>query len=94
MGYPLQPSKVYSLRQLPFYRWTPAQLPPSAADTGRVKLRATDLDRIVEAFAKAWADGDLEAACGWANAAEHAARCEEDRRGRRVGGAEGSLHIR
>jgi hypothetical protein len=47
-----------------------------------VRLRTTDLERIAQAFAQAWAEGDVDAAAGWANAAAYAAAREEDRRGR------------
>jgi hypothetical protein len=47
-----------------------------------VRLRTTDLERIAEAFAQAWAEGDVGAAAGWANAAAYAAGREEDRRDR------------
>jgi hypothetical protein len=56
-----------------------------------VKLRATDLERIAEAFAKAWAEGDLEAASGWANAAVYSARRANDRI-ERTEAAQGPLH--
>ena len=54
---------------------------PSGADTWRVKLRPTTLDRIARAFAEAVACGDFAAAEGWLVAARHAADREADRSG-------------
>lgn len=58
----------------------PFQNVPTPADTPRMSLRISTLDRIAGSFADAVAVGDFEAAEGWLATARYVARREADRR--------------
>ncbi len=65
-GYPSQPSKVgdrWAIRRN--FVTDPFRVHPGRADTRKVRLRATTIERVSAAYATAVAAGDFEAAEGW-----------------------------